>query len=110
GRGLEEGGGELAELLAVRRVPRAPRPDEPAFSLLLMLPFAALLSAALAFLLVRLLARRLRALEELAARVATGDLSVRVADPRRDEIGRVAGQFDRMTERLARARGELERH
>src|SRR5262249_30707017 len=37
-------------------------------------------------------------------------LSVRVADPRRDEIGRVAGQFDRMTERLARARGELERH
>jgi len=59
---------------------------------------------------VRLLVRRLRALESLAARVARGDLSARVADPRRDEIGRVAQQLDRMAERLALARDELEQH
>jgi signal transduction histidine kinase len=61
-------------------------------------------------LLVRLLARRLSSLEALAARIAAGDLSARVADPRRDEIGRVAGQLDRMAERLAMARDELRLH
>jgi signal transduction histidine kinase len=108
---LEHGGRVFGEILAVRRVPRGPRPGEPSASLLfLYIPIAVLLSAALGVLLVRLLARRLRALEALAARVAAGDFSARVADPRRDEIGRVAGQLDRMAERLAAARDELEVH
>jgi len=108
---LEHGARALGEILAVRRVPRGPRPGEPSASLLLLyIPIAVLLSAALGALLVRLLVRRLRALEALAARVAAGDFSARVADPRRDEIGRVAGQLDRMAERLAVARDALELH
>jgi len=95
----------------VRRVPRGPRPGEPSASLLLLyIPIAVLLSAALGVLLVRLLVRRLRALEALAARVAAGDLSARVADPRRDEIGRVAGQLDHMAEHLMHARDTLRLH
>jgi signal transduction histidine kinase len=104
---LERGGAALGEVVVVRRVPR---PGEPSAPLLLYIPIAVLLSAALGVLLVRLLVRRLRALESLAARVAAGDFSARVADRRRDEIGRVAEQLDRMAERLALARAELERH
>jgi signal transduction histidine kinase len=107
---LEHGARPLGEVLALRRPPRGPRPGEPSTPLLLYIPIAVLLSAALGVLLVRLLVRRLRALEALAARVAAGDFSARVADPRRDEIGRVAGQLDRMAERLAVARDELQLH
>ena len=109
-RRLENHGQVLGEMLVMRRVPRGPGPTEPAFGWLLYLPIAAVLSVVLAFLLVRLLARRLRSLEALAGRVAAGDLSARVDDPNRDEIGRVAGQLDRMAERLAAARETVEMH
>jgi len=110
-RALASGHEPVGDLVIVRRVPRGPRPGEPSGALLLLyIPIAVLLSAALGVLLVRLLVHRLRALEALAARVAAGDFSARVADPRRDEIGRVAGQLDRMAERLALARDELELH
>ena len=110
-RALACGHEPVGDLVIVRRVPRGPRPGEPSGALLLLyIPIAVLLSAALGVLLVRLLVHRLRALEALAARVAAGDFSARVADPRRDEIGRVAGQLDRMAERLALARDELELH
>jgi len=110
-RTLESGHQPVGELVVVRRLLRGPRPGEPSATLLLLyIPIAVLLSAALGVLLVRLLVHRLRALEALAARVAAGDFSARVADPRRDEIGRVAGQLDRMAERLAQARDELELH
>jgi signal transduction histidine kinase len=108
---LVSGGQRVGEVVVVRRVPRGPRPGEPSASLLLLyIPIAVLLSAALGVLLVRLLVRRLRALEALAARVAAGDLSARVADPRRDEIGRVAGQLDHMAEHLMHARDTLRLH
>jgi signal transduction histidine kinase len=108
---VESAGRTLGEIVVVRRVLRGPRPGEPSATLLLLyVPIAVLLSAALGALLVRLLVRRLRSLEALAARVAAGDFSARVADPRHDEIGRVASQLDRMAERLATARDELERH
>jgi len=64
-------------------------------------------SAFAGLVLVRLLVRRLRAMELLAARVAEGDLTVRIADRSGDEIGRLAEQLDRMTERLAAAREQL---
>jgi signal transduction histidine kinase len=79
---------------------------EPRTSLLLF-PVAILASAFAGLVLVRLLVRRLRAMELLAARVAEGDLTVRIADRSGDEIGRLAEQLDRMTERLAVARKQL---
>jgi signal transduction histidine kinase len=75
---------------------------------LLFLPIAGLASLAAGLVVVRLLVRRLRALEALAARVTEGDLSVRIADPSGDEIGRLAERLDRMTERLAEARDQLQ--
>jgi signal transduction histidine kinase len=75
---------------------------------LLILPVALLASAAAGLVVVRLLVRRLRKIEVLAARVAEGDLSVRIADTSGDEIGRLAERLDRMTERLAEARDEIE--
>jgi len=79
---------------------------EPGASLLLI-PIAMLVSAFAGLILVRLLMRRLRAVERLATRVAEGDLSVRIGDRSGDEIGRLTEQLDRMTERLAANREEL---
>jgi signal transduction histidine kinase len=75
---------------------------------LLILPIALVASAIAGLVVVRLLVRRLRKIEVLAARVAEGDLSVRIADTSGDEIGRLAVRLDRMTERLAEARDALE--
>ena len=79
---------------------------EPRESLFLF-PVAIAASAFAGLVLMRLLVRRLRAMEVLAARVAEGDLTVRIADRSGDEIGRLAEQLDGMTERLAAARKEL---
>lgn len=73
----------------------------------LFLPVAAVLSVAAGLILLRMILGRLQALERLAVRVAEGDLDVRVRDPRRDEIGRLADALDTMTERLAAARDHL---
>lgn len=75
---------------------------------LMSVPVSILLSAFVGLFLVRLLVGRLRAMGALAARVAEGDLSVRIRDPRGDEIGRLAGELDRMAERLAQARDQLQ--
>jgi len=77
---------------------------------LLFVPFAVLASALAGLVIVRLLVRRLRAIDALATRVAQGDLSVRIQDKSGDEIGRIAEQLDRMTERIAEARASLERN
>jgi signal transduction histidine kinase len=77
---------------------------------LLFVPFAVLASALAGLVIVRLLVRRLRSIERLASRVAEGDLSVRIQDQSGDEIGRLAEQLDRMTERIAEARASLERN
>jgi len=109
---LMRGNQVVGEVLVSRRAPRGPGPGL-GFGLSpltwwVYFPMAALLSTALALLLVRLLARRLGDLERLAARVAEGDLSARVPNPRGDEIGRVAEQLNRMAERLSAARDALE--
>ncbi|HET7498026.1 MAG TPA: HAMP domain-containing sensor histidine kinase [Candidatus Eisenbacteria bacterium] len=77
---------------------------------LLFVPFAVLASGLAGLVIVRLLVRRLRAIDALATRVAQGDLSVRIQDRSGDEIGRIAEQLDRMTERIAEARASLERN
>src|SRR5207244_6497666 len=74
----------------------------------LFLPIALIASVATGFFMVRLLVRRLAALELLAARVAEGDLTVRIADRSGDEIGRLAERLDHMSDRLADARAQLE--
>lgn len=75
---------------------------------LLFLPVALIASAIAGLVVVRLLVRRLRGLEVLAARVAEGDLSVRIRDLSGDEIGRLAVRLDDMTERLSEARARIE--
>jgi len=107
-RPLTHGNRFLGEAEVVRR--NWPRPDffnGPAP--LLSLPIAIAVSVIGGLVVVRLLVRRLRAMEVFANRVAAGDLSVRIEDRSGDEIGRIAEQLDRMTERLAAARAELTR-
>ena len=76
---------------------------------LLFLPIAVVASAVAGLVIVRLLVRRLRAVEMLAARVAEGDLTVRIGDRSGDEIGRIADRLDTMTERVAAAQASLQR-
>ena len=77
---------------------------------LLFLPISVLASAISGIIIVRLLSRRLRSIEKFAGRVAEGDLSARIGDTSGDEIGRIAARLDRMTERLAEAREQIEEH
>jgi signal transduction histidine kinase len=78
-------------------------------ALLLFLPFAVLAAGGAGLIMARLLARRLRALERLAERVGEGDLDARVEARGLDEVGRLEERFNRMTERLAAVRAELDR-
>jgi signal transduction histidine kinase len=120
------GGGPRLEILARRAVTRhdvalgevvvvGPKvgPDRrwlpEARTMLLFLPFAVLAAGGAGLIMVRILVRRLRALERLADRVTEGDLAARVEVGGPDEIGRLAERFNRMTERLAAAREELGR-
>jgi len=98
----------LGEAIVVRPLwPQGPGFFEPR-SALLFLPIAVIASFVVALFVVRMLVRRLRAMETLAARVAEGDLTVRIADGGGDEIGRVAARLDWMTGRLAEARTRVE--
>jgi signal transduction histidine kinase len=108
-RSVVRGTEVLGEVLVLHPV----RPDEGAGFLLsrtslLFLPIALVASVIAGLVMVRLLVRRLGALELLAARVTEGDLSVRIADRSGDEIGRLAEQLDQMTERLGTARDQIE--
>jgi len=77
---------------------------------MILLPVTALAAVIVGLVMTRLLVRRLRAIELLAARVAQGDLSVRIRDRSGDEIGRIAQRLDLMTENLEEARGRIERN
>jgi two-component system, OmpR family, sensor histidine kinase BaeS len=99
--------GEVAAVGAPLRQGFGSLPEPRA--LLLFVPFAMLAAGAAGLLMVRILVRRLRALELFAARVTEGDLAARVEAHGLDEIGRLEERFNRMTERLAAARDELDR-
>lgn len=67
---------------------------------------ALLISAAISYLLAQTISRPIRRFRESANAIAGGDLGTRVAQqvgPRRDEIGLLARDFDRMTDELQRA-------
>ena len=76
--------------------------------LLLFFPVAIALSGAAAFVMFRIIVRRLRSLEGLATRVSEGDFSAQVDDPTSDEIGRLALRLNVMTEKLKEARDRVE--
>ena len=65
---------------------------------------ALLVSAAVGLAIATLMTRRLRVMARVASAVGEGDLGARIGDvDRRDEIGVLAGAFDRMLDRLERA-------
>ncbi len=82
--------------------PILPRP------LLYSLPLAILVAGAAGLIMFRLMSRRLRMLDNLAARVAEGDLSVRVPNLGRDELGQLAQRLNHMTQNLAEAKARVE--
>jgi signal transduction histidine kinase len=76
--------------------------------LLLFLPVAVLAAGSAGLIMVRILARRLRALEQVAGRVIAGDLAARVEERSADEVGRLEERFNEMTAKLATARSQLQ--
>lgn len=75
---------------------------------LLLFPLTLTVAAAGGLLIFRMIARRLKALEDLASRVAAGRFDARVADTGSDEIGRLGARLNEMTERLETARRDQE--
>jgi signal transduction histidine kinase len=76
--------------------------------LILFLPLAVLAAGGAGLIMARILARRLRALEETAGRVIAGDLGARIDEHGSDEVGRLEERFNEMTAKLAAARTQLE--
>src|SRR5439155_13916689 len=77
--------------------------------LTILLVFSAVISLFFAFLLSQSMVSRLHALLAVARRVAEGDLSGRVEVRSRDEIGRLAEEFNSMVEQLDQMRAQRER-
>ncbi len=69
---------------------------------------AVLLATGIAFALARATTRPLEELGEAAARVASGDLSTSIEVRSKDEVGRLAGAFNSMTDDLRTYIGELQ--
>jgi len=104
------GGAEPLVVVAIGTADTAsPLATPEAHMWLLFLPFAVLAAAVAGLVMVRMIVRRLHALDAVAARVAEGDLAARVPAAGGDEIGALAQRFNRMTERLEAARNELAR-
>ena len=97
---------EVISLIAPQRF--AEWPEGGPRPILLFLPVAAALAGAAGVVLVRILGRSLLRLEQHAERVAAGDLAARIERPGRDELGRLAESLNRMSDRLAAARENLE--
>jgi two-component system sensor histidine kinase BaeS len=70
----------------------------------LFVPIAVLAAGLAGLLMVRVVVRRLRALDRFAERVTQGELTARVETTGADEIGRLEQRLNRMTDALASAR------
>ncbi|MBZ5789167.1 HAMP domain-containing protein [Burkholderia contaminans] len=79
--------------------------DASAYDLIRTVLYLGAMGASFAGLLVWLLVRRVRRMTAAADRWAAGDLSARIADTSRDELGALAAHFNRMADALARAFG-----
>jgi signal transduction histidine kinase len=102
-------GREIGEVLSLVPPGQAFRwPAEFPRPTILFLPVAALLAGSAGFLLVRIMARRLRQLEAHAEQVAAGDLASRIPHPGSDEIGRVGQSLNRMAQSLEQARRKVD--
>ncbi len=101
-------GRRVGTLLSVNLRPRF-SPEEALFirrtnqALLVGALGAVLIAILISLLLARTLTRPLQALTEAAQRIAGGDLEQRVEVRGQDEIGRLAGAFNRMSAEVARA-------
>jgi len=74
-----------------------------------LLAIAVILVAVLTYALLARLARRLRVLEDAAARLASGELSARAAVEYHDDLGGLARSLNEIADRAERDRNELER-
>ncbi|WP_175996859.1 HAMP domain-containing protein [Burkholderia stabilis] len=79
--------------------------DASAYDLMRTVLYLGAMGASFAGLLVWLLVRRVRRMTAAADRWAAGDLSARIADASRDELGELAAHFNRMADALARTFG-----
>jgi nitrogen fixation/metabolism regulation signal transduction histidine kinase len=77
-------------------------------SLLVELIVVLLLATGIGLLVARRATGRVAALRDAASRVASGDLSVRIAPRGRDELDQLGRAFDRMVGELGEARSRLE--
>ena len=102
-------GDRTGELMAVGLNPPIPFwPGALSRRALLHFPLTLTVAAAGGLLIFRMIAQRLKALEDLASRVASGRFDARVADTGLDEIGRLGARLNEMTERLETARHDQE--
>jgi class 3 adenylate cyclase len=101
----------------VRAVVRVATSMEPAFAVVrqhrlrqILIAVVTVLAAGgmLTVAMRRLVVRPLQELSEVARRIGAGDFGARAHVGSRDEIGQLAGVFNEMTDRLARARADLE--
>jgi len=77
-------------------------------ALWMMLAVAGVLAVGGGILMIRLVERPVGSLIQAMARVEGGDLEVRADLEARDELGRLAGSFNTMVEKLKAARAEIE--
>ena len=104
----ERDGRQLGEVLIIRGTRIGPSGLFDSLATFLFVPIAFIGAGIAGLVIVRLLVRRLRAMEAVATRVSHGDLTARIRDPRVDEIGRVGAQLDAMIDRLSDARERIE--
>jgi signal transduction histidine kinase len=97
----------LSYLLTDVRVEAAMRAGQRSVQLVTVLGAAG--SLLVAYLLTFILTRPLLSLQEMAQKVAAGDLTARTRVWSKDEIGQLAGAVNTMTDHLVASRDELER-
>ena len=103
------GGVVLASVAPLRVGAAALRSREVADLLAFSVVLGALLSLGLSLAAGRFLSQPIQVLQVASERVGSGNLRVRLPEERTDEFGAVFGAFNRMVQRLRRARRELVR-
>jgi nitrogen fixation/metabolism regulation signal transduction histidine kinase len=97
-------------LQAYRRIEQRRRQDEVAYlqAFAVLMGLTALIASGLGLSLARNVTRRLSQLATATRQVGLGDLSARVKDTSRDEIGALARAFNRMVSEVENSRARIE--